>query len=222
MKYYEFISDSKINVLLPQVPQTFYQKFSAEIGIDIGIFKGSVKSEKNTLTERVAKLKCLSKYICDNEPVGTLTQPDIWVLGQAKAHVGYAGNSGKVIIYTGEIVGGRFMLAGSSGHVVGSNPDDDAVGFGFSFLPRLESSLGLANMVLEGAEFARPEENRLQSVMGVGNTLGDNWHKYIQNPWKTISAPPVEIEFLAKRLLVTGASPRTSLLATPLYVARLD
>jgi hypothetical protein len=52
MKYYVYISDSKVDMLLPQVPGALKQTIAAKLGFDIKILSGeSVLSAKPTRAE---------------------------------------------------------------------------------------------------------------------------------------------------------------------------
>ena len=224
MKFYEYISDAKVDMLLPQVPLAIKQRISSELGIDFKIFNAKIKSEVNTLENRIAKLRSVVQYVNENENIGTLENPEKWIYGETEASCGYIGDTTDIIAYTGGMVGGCYILAGSSGHAIGADPNDEAVGFGFSFLPRLMRSLKRTSEFLEESISDVGEENEspIQGLIGKGDVLEDSWNKFIQNVWKKFDGPTVKIEFLARRLLVTGQEGRISLLITPLYVARLD
>lgn len=45
MGYYQYISDSNVDILLPQIPLKGKQKITAEVGFDIKILSGKIKTE---------------------------------------------------------------------------------------------------------------------------------------------------------------------------------
>ncbi len=48
MEYYLYISESKVNMLFPQIPQATKGKLGAEVGGNVGVLKATVKSEKES------------------------------------------------------------------------------------------------------------------------------------------------------------------------------
>jgi hypothetical protein len=51
MRYYQYISDSKVDMLLPQIPLKAKQKITSEIGFDIKILSGKIKTERDSLDD---------------------------------------------------------------------------------------------------------------------------------------------------------------------------
>jgi hypothetical protein len=45
MKYYVYISDAKIDMLLPQVPHEVKKKMASEFGFDFKLLKGSKRQK---------------------------------------------------------------------------------------------------------------------------------------------------------------------------------
>jgi hypothetical protein len=56
MKCHGYISDSKVDMLLPRVPLAAKQRISKELGVDFKIFSGKLAIETSTLENRVARL----------------------------------------------------------------------------------------------------------------------------------------------------------------------
>ena len=56
MRFYQYISDSKVDMLLPQIPLKAKQKITAEIGFDIKILTAKLKTERDSLDDRVSRL----------------------------------------------------------------------------------------------------------------------------------------------------------------------
>jgi hypothetical protein len=63
MKYYVYISDTKVDMLYSQIPQNILRKIAAELNINLGIFSLSVKGKENQEKTRYEKLKIVVNYI---------------------------------------------------------------------------------------------------------------------------------------------------------------
>lgn len=78
MKYYVYISDTKVDMLLPQIPESFKKRVALDLGIEISILgaklKGSVKRDPMP-DERVARLQTVVRYLERKDLVGTVQEP---------------------------------------------------------------------------------------------------------------------------------------------------
>jgi hypothetical protein len=223
MKYYEYISDSKVDMLLPQVPLAAKQKISKELGVDFKIFSGKLKIETSTLEDRVARLRAVSSFIAADQKVGTINSPGAWIADTATVGAGYFADDTKLVGFAGKSDGTYFLLAGSSAHTIGADPKDASIGKGFSFMPRMA---GYLKDALKQVEDYGVDENDDYVKMYLGADGSDTkqgyWMKIIEKSWHDLSGVTMRIEFIAKRLLTIKGNRGAYLLATPLYVASVD
>jgi len=91
MKYYQYISDSKVDMLLPQLALAFRQKIAGEIGFDLKILSAKLKGDINSLDDRISRLAVVANYIAETQQVGTIQEPASWIRGTLKAKFGYLG-----------------------------------------------------------------------------------------------------------------------------------
>jgi hypothetical protein len=103
MKYYLYVSDAKVEMLLPQIPYAEKEKVSGEFGFDIKIISAKVKSEVTTLEDRIARLITVTKYMAAHEPVGTVDNPQTWVKGTHVVEYGYLGDDTKAVGFSGSV-----------------------------------------------------------------------------------------------------------------------
>ena len=82
MRYYSYISDAKVDMLLPQVPDGIKQTVAAELGFDLKLVKGKMKAETKTLEDRVARLAVVEKHLRKEEQLGSVLNPRKWIEGQ--------------------------------------------------------------------------------------------------------------------------------------------
>jgi len=118
VRYYLYISDAKVNMLLPQVPGALQRKVSAKFGFDIKVLSGSLETERATLDNRVARLAAVEVYLLENEPIGTPGQPASWIQGTVDAKFLDIGN-GAILFVTGDTKS-ILALGGSAHHLVGA------------------------------------------------------------------------------------------------------
>ncbi len=63
MKYYLYISDAKVDMLLPQVPHHAKKKTSTELGFDLKVLSAKYKSEAETDSDRISRLEAVVDFI---------------------------------------------------------------------------------------------------------------------------------------------------------------
>src|SRR5947209_3550855 len=85
MRYYTYISDAKVDMLLTQVPKGLKQKIAAEVGFNLGVVSGKIAVEAQTLDTRVARLKVVEAYVRETEEVGSPSVPKTWIEGRTAA-----------------------------------------------------------------------------------------------------------------------------------------
>lgn len=206
MKYYVYISDAKVDMLLPQVPHETKKKIASEFGFDFKILKGSRKTETESEESRINRLETVLAFLREYGKVGTVEEPtdfiddtqDMWFGPAEKDAMAYfSGWSGRTL----------FALAGSARHLVGANPKECE-------WPVYSALNCIAALLIQKTE-SRP---------GVClNGVCELAHEAMANAY-----PQQRLEFFAKRLLFDryhkfrSREIRPVLLATPLYVAMTD
>src|SRR5258706_10233934 len=82
MKYYIYISKTKIEMLYPQIPPSVLKGKEAEVKIDLGIVSTSFKGGKTEADgELVTKLAAVTQYIQSHEEVGSVEEPSQYIAG---------------------------------------------------------------------------------------------------------------------------------------------
>jgi len=230
MRYYIYISDAKIEMLLPQVPDAFQQKIAAEIGFDIKLLKGKLATERSTLDNRIARLEVIERHLTSQEKVGSVEKRVSWIHGEVLARTVTLGKGGVLFIsHTPKLVLG---LAGSVHHILGG-VRPEAVTLPLSFLPRIIDELDdlfesrferYPSLILEDLP-----ERRAQGILSpssVSQGFGA-WNEILLDAWRLAKGPDQRIQFLAKRLASEVEHENedyesATTLATPLYVALSD
>jgi hypothetical protein len=225
VRYYVYISDSKLDMLYPQVPHALKQKVSTDLKVDLKLFGGSRTTEKETEENRMTKLETVVRFVEENEDVGTVdsdgsyfadTLEMRWGIPQLRdATVGARVPSG--LVSFGAIVGDTSVgLFGSACHLVG-------VG-GTPQTGDIKTTMGGESTFFNIAAAVNGMFGQDQTEVGRGDlTSNDEVLQQFVLFTQRMSGPQQRLEFLAKRLAVgTARDGRRVLIGTPLYVALAD
>ena len=79
MKYYLYISDTKVDMILPQVPHETKRKIATQLGFDFKILKAGRKAEQETEENRITRLESVLSFIREFGNVGTVDNPDQFI-----------------------------------------------------------------------------------------------------------------------------------------------
>ncbi|MBM0278986.1 DUF7019 family protein [Micromonospora tarensis] len=223
-RYYLYISDAKVDMLLSQIDPGHRRGRSAEFSLNLP-FVGAKHTVESPAADQVARLERVTRYLDEHADVGSVDEPGQFFRGLLPMRWGVVpATDGRALVYFGGRTGDTIVgLGGSSFHVLGAAPPAEQpahVFGGMSTMPAL-----LAGLVdTDDAVLAPPagdvsldaaDTQALASVHRAGTRL---------------RGPAQNVEFLAKRLLC-GPSPypeldgrpgMTVLLGSPLYVALVD
>lgn len=214
MKYYVYVSDTKLDMLYGQIPPNLKSRISTEIKIDLKILSTSFSDKDRQPSDtKYSRLRILTDYIekhvgvseVDDETVGSYfkgTLPMRW----GPLMNPYSGQMTNVVFFGGHSTHAQVALAGSLKHVTGNvgNQPTGAASATYYILSVILDALRpeLGDIDLGMPVFGEDKDNRI-ALIGVSVAL-DN-----------LRGPVQKVEFLAKTLLQGGYV----LLGTPIYVA---
>jgi len=243
MKYYIYISDSKLDMLYAQIPRSFLSRIAAELTLKLPFFDASVKASSPDSSKRFSKLKAVENHILSHYNVGSPDENTEYFRGTLNMNWGHFEGDQAIAFFFGWTEKTVVALGGSLKHVLGSM--DGLPGGWHSHAPpllrALESELGLDPVNLpdgylrvlpDGPFFSQEQQNQLalSAAFDAGNCVRRGRGKSGQ------LLPAQRLEFLAKRLIYgkaaqIGRDPETGdvilqprgdnpvLLGTPIYVA---
>jgi hypothetical protein len=221
LQYYIYISQSKVEMLVPQIPAFDLRSLEAELKVNVAAFAVGVKKPASAPSpELAAKTRAVSGYLQKQEGwVGTVTSPQRFVRGVAPLQYGVMKDYVAELAFFGGIVDGvKVGLIGSSASLVGAAAKADANhSLDYYVLKFLRSAAGDDDESEEAA--ADPE---------VEMALDEQFEMNFAEPFETALDealqpgvfPPNQfrLEFLAKPLFQN----ERVLVATPIYVAFAD
>lgn len=220
-KYYIYISDAKIEMLLPQIPHELKKKVANEFKLSFKIFEIGHKSESESEDSRSARLQSVVEYLRSGDQVGSVDQPSEYIEGTlpmkwgpyvllspnfqaADPNADRARRPTDFVLFGGATEKTFCGLVGSARHLVGSVASKDgAEDYAGSAMPA-------AMHYLE------------ELASGLGITHSDDTLNSMGSLLDRLRGPAQRLEFVAKRLLEGSvkSGPRTQcVLASPLYVA---
>lgn len=222
MKYYVYVSDTKVDMLLAQIPHDFKTKVATQFKIDLKVLVGSRTVERETEDNRFTRLETVCQFIREYGNVGTVDEPNEYISDELRMRWGPFGDgdpSNAPLVYFGGVTAKTIIgLGGSIDNVIGkpgpanpsAYPHSVPGSIGAILVHYLMKELGLAcrNHV---DEWEKQEEERL-------------WPHYVRLTTLQMGGPIESLEFLAKRLLEERPwrDEKNIVLATPLYVAMTD
>jgi hypothetical protein len=195
LKYYIYVSDTKVNMLYEQIPQRLRDNLATELKIDLKILSTTF-SEEPTEATRFSKLKVVNEYIAKNEPLGTVDASEYYFYGKMKIRWIACGD---IVFFFGTTPNTVLILGGASGHLIGSEP---AHNMNASTLWGIDRAL----QEMDREEFGLDDsvENEPGTIVQKhwGSGMGRDALQFVITVSRVQSRrlPAQSLEFLAKRL----------------------
>jgi len=217
VRYYLYISDAKVDMLLAQIDPAFGRRSTTEVGLSVKLFNVR-RNVEAAPPDRTAKLERVLRHLEERGEIGSTDDPGPYFRGSLPMQWGpMQGANGGSLVYFGGRSGQTILgLGGAGSHVLGSG-GPQAQEFAPSSVPTLLA--GLASAFADGGDGMPAESPAEQSPLAWVHTAG-----------RLLRGPRQPVEFVARRLL-TGPSPYPELdarpgmkvlLGSPLYVALAD
>lgn len=213
LKYYIYVSESKVNMLYSQIDKSLLAKLQAEVKFTLRLFDVSF-TEKQFDDSLYTKLHIVIEHIKKNYDVGSIGKPQEFF--QDTIFMQWARIHRDVLFFGGSLNDTVLGLGGSMIHLLGHR--SPKVEVGISHTPWLISVLAEELQM----QIRDPELSR-QLTLYEEQTTEENNRRVLSavNSWSSqISKRPVEkFEFLAKRLRHDNYQGKKVLFGTPIYVA---
>lgn len=230
MKFYIYVSDTKVDMLYSQIPRGLKTKIAAEIKIGFEFFSVVFKGKESKETS-YSKLDQIVAYIKKNFDVGTVDNPKSYFEGILPMHWGpykckidsHHGSDPGIVYFGGSTDSTTLGLCGSQKHLIrnpkhpvrnGGDSSSHSGSFAYYLLSVLAEEFQLP-LYCDYEERSSIEERKLNSLALDAVCLATS----------RMGGPKQQLEFLAKTLLFGPSHlfPCSSvLLGTPIYVALAD
>lgn len=226
MRFYHYISDSKLEMLFPQIPPKFLGGLKVELGFDFGLLKGKLAGENTSPAGRIAQAQAVERYLEEKCQIVETAEQHVWLRGSFSARIGFLTGCPGLVLIGGEYQGATLLLAGSESHLLSgsTNPGKDK---GWSFMPRLLSGLrdylnqGYDTLDLTTEDRIKPAEVAFDYIFGgkfgSGSSMRFALHRL---PEESLPPPNLPLKFLARIFFASEkGGDEKLLLGSPVYVA---
>jgi hypothetical protein len=209
MKYYIYISDTKVDMLFAQIPQSILKKISGELNINLGMVSVSLKEKQNEQT-RFDKVNVVSNYINEHLDVGDVDHPKAYFKETVSTRWGplFGGDTENLVFFAGKTHQTIFGLGGSSQHVMGQQKGQSPGPN--SFTPSILASLKKLDIHSDFGALSDDIASHSDPLRLVSDAAA----------W--LEGPEEKLEFLAKKLVEGSLNSKHILLGSPIYVAYAD
>jgi hypothetical protein len=215
-RYYLYISDNKVDMLLPQIDPGFAAGRGTEVSANFWLLGAKRTIESGRGTDRIARLERVVRHLQDHGDLGSVDEPGQFFGGLLPMRWGQlpGRSDGSLAFFGGRTDRTVLGLGGSARHLIGSAAD--AAGTGQSRLPALLDGLGASEM----------EDEYVLDTLDELDAADRAALATVRRAVDRKPGPAQNVEFVAKRLL-HGPSPvagddRSVLLGSPVYVALFD
>lgn len=220
MKYYDYVSQSKVDQLAAQIqglPLFERLKLGGSACGVSGQTEISFKSQPDA--PLLKKLRKVEKALRKKHAIGSINHPAPWFEGEGNALIVKPYENTDAIFYFLRVGQTYLALGGSKGHVFGQEQGRERK-FGMSYADHLIDVLLMFDKRPE--DYYQSEEQMMKSAE-VAVSGDDNWDPIIfsqchRRHANTFDTP---IRFLARRIKARNYMDKRIVLATPLFIERL-
>jgi hypothetical protein len=212
--YYLYISDSKIDMLLPQIDPAYTTKRGSEVGVSLSVLSFK-KTAEQPAHNRTARLERVLRHLQDHGDIGSIDHPGQFFGGLLPVQWGRFPGAASMVFAGGRTDQTVIALGGSGRHLLGAVPNIDQADPAWSHLPPL----------LDGLASDLEDEILVEAAEQPGDHLdrGDlTALATVRRAVDRLTGPAQNVEFVAKRLLHGTLEGQPVLLGSPLYLALID
>ncbi len=209
MRYYVYISESKVEMLYSQIPPSLLENIAGKLTIDLKLIKTEFSESPKEKTLH-SKIQIVENYLSEQGLIGDTKSPKSYIKGSEIMRWGQYPSG---LVYFGSVTDVIIGLGGSEKHVIGNVGNSHP--HSHSATPNLVAALK------EQVVPPSPHEGNPESVALAGVELATTQMDGLQQ----------KMEFLAKNLICFpsdsfeytwgGRSGKPVILGSPLYVAQL-
>lgn len=132
-RHYLYISDDKLDMLLPQISSSVKKTVAKELRVDAQLFTASYRTETTSIADRVSKLKVVERYLRNSDLTGPVGSSRDWISGSMDMAWGGLYHSrmetdAQIVWFGGRRLSTYVGLAGSARHQI-TAPDNSSVRF---------------------------------------------------------------------------------------------
>jgi hypothetical protein len=131
LRYFLYVSDSKLDMLYEQIDPAMRRRISAEVKVDLKLASVTLRQADQPAATRMAKLRVVERYIDTHCQVGDVSAPGpAFFRGRLQMQWGWLTPTERpdrpspVVLFRGTAGNDFVLLGGSRGHVLGQHVED--------------------------------------------------------------------------------------------------
>lgn len=245
-RYYEYLSAAKVDALFSQIANA-EPRMAKDVSINLALINGAIRLDSAAEQSTYEKLRAVEDWIYAHEPVGSIDEPDKWILAHAPLYVSYVdpyaarepeqlpitANRAAVVFATQTAQGNGLVMAGSARHLafIGQNTRNETMArmdIGWSnliyirhLLKHYAAPVELLPNAHSPLDQVAPIDHRQYGAWALWEGVEGVLDHFAESPANRLELGGCQ--FIAKRL----GPPQTrngvtNTLATPLFVGRDD
>jgi len=229
VRYYLYVSDSKVNMLFPQIPRDLKRDSAAEQNVP-GSDRSMIETSTAFESERIYRLETVTSFIRQNYDVGSVNEPKEYIAGTHELYWGHLHKSmstrrdyeDPLVLFNGHIGNTGLLMCGSSKHMIGQIKPRES-GHSSSSVPDVIRSLMKEIVIDEKPVDSLNLGNCIESQEETKFPYVGNEHALdlVCESRTQMGGASQKLEFLAK-ILLQGIAPKYDahcILASPIYVS---
>ena len=166
MKFYIYVSDTKVDMLFAQIPRKLSERISAEMTVDLKVISLTLRPETAAAT-RYAKLAVLTAYLRKHEHVGSVDEPLRFVDDTLALRWTTVGSTA---VWCGRSQNTLVGLTGAKQHLTGESPAPGSLD-SVSFEAFRTVAADLATLAGDAPELSPSTAEHVASLAVVANAL---------------------------------------------------
>jgi hypothetical protein len=227
MRYYHYVSDTKVDMLFQQIPQAQLKGLSGEIGFDLFFLKGKVQASCASQETRFAKLRAVETYLEKSGLLPGYLKANTWARFNGAFRMATFDAAPNLVGFFGLIQDMHVFLGGSINHLIaqsGPKTVSPPVSAFASMIRELDKVLkhedhGTENRSIEGTW----KNSGLHDAPKLPNLISRITGKFTQDYFEKSLVFPSQLSIVARVFDVQDVRhqrPLTrSIIGSPLYVA---
>lgn len=225
MKFFLYISDTKVEMLFDQVIESIPEKISWDIGLDLKFFQSKRTSEKSNQISKIKKCEIIERYLFESDLVGNPLDDKPWIKSVCVNSKIISPDDSNMTFFVLREEDYVITLGGSNYHLIGGTQDSIRHGHLVyqNEITKLLTRLANDDQGFDSRGLNSSREDSLNSnILPNSGSISqyDKYFSYVDNIYNKFNPLTQNITFLTKVLFRGIYNGKKYIVGTPLYVVQ--
>lgn len=213
LRYFLYLSATKIDMLYPQIPPAFFDGAEAELKVNLGVISTGVKSRSpDRPTELSARASAIESHLSSEKVIGTIDKPRSWIKGNCPMLWGVVEEyASDIAFFGGKTEETTVALLGARDSIIGQPIVAESKHDPFYY------TLKFFNHLVANAASAKPDDHTRSNAFG-DDPPYCSYKEAVNIATKALDSPGQIMQNLEFLALVLHHQ-ENLIVGTPLYVA---